>query len=75
VFYYSLNEAVNSEQVDGLGRLVVSKSLSITEVECGDSIFMWLSGVAVTAGIWKRLNGFKNNSYGRWFLFTSNLYL
>jgi hypothetical protein len=45
----NLNEAVNSEQADGLGRLVVSKSLSITEVECGDSIFMWLSGVAVTA--------------------------
>ena len=42
----NLNEAINS---DGLGRSVVSKSLSITEIECGDSIFMWLSGVAVTA--------------------------
>jgi hypothetical protein len=45
----NLKEAVNSEQADGVGRSVVSKSLSITEVECGDSIFMWLSGVAVTA--------------------------
>jgi hypothetical protein len=45
----NLKEAVNSEHVDGLGISVVSTSLKITDVECGDSILIRLSGVAVMA--------------------------
>ena len=45
----NLKEAVNSEQVNGLGISVVSTSLTITDVECGDSILIRVSGVAVMA--------------------------
>lgn len=45
----NLKEAVASEQADGLGISVVSTSLTITDVECGDSILIRLSGVAVMA--------------------------
>ena len=45
----NLKEAVSSEQADGLAISVVSTSLTITDVECGDSIIIRLSGVAVMA--------------------------